>query len=120
MNELLGRALEGVDFGSPDAGWQLFLNLMGMMPWKLMIAYTVVTVVIGLFIAWYRRSSYIMAVVWALLIGPAGWLISWHAVPQPRKCPRCGNSNDRKSRRCTSCGCHLASARQHSANPPAS
>ncbi len=78
METLLQKALQGVDPAAPDAFWQIFTNLMGLVPWWPLIIFTVICVIVAIVIAWYRGSSYVMAVVWALIIGPAGWLITWH------------------------------------------
>lgn len=107
MQELLNRAMAGVDPTAPDAFWQIFMNLMGLVPWAALLWYTLFTVVVGLVIAWYRRSSYWLAIVWALTLGPIGWVISWTWVAPTRQCPRCGQDVVAQRKRCTHCGCAL-------------
>jgi hypothetical protein len=110
MGDLLARALNGVDPDSPDAFWQIFRNLMALMPWWPMFWFTVACVAIGVAIAWYRGGSIPRAVVWALVLGPIGWLISWHAVPPPRACPRCATRVPARAARCPHCGCRMTAS----------
>ncbi|MGA7298341.1 MAG: hypothetical protein WBW92_12640 [Rhodanobacteraceae bacterium] len=107
MQELLNRALQGVDPTAPGAFWQIFANLMSLVPWWPLFWFTVLSVAGGLVIAWYRGSGYGKAVFWALVLGPAGWFISWYAVPPPRTCPRCQSEVAGKDRRCRKCGCAM-------------
>ena len=110
MQELLNRALQGVDPGSPGAFWQIFGNLMALIPWWPLIWLNVISVLGGLAIAWYRRSGYGKAVLWAMILGPFGWLVSWYAVPPERSCPRCGKPAELRAKRCRHCGCALGTA----------
>lgn len=107
MQELLQKALHGVDPEAPGAFWQIFVNLMGLVPWWPMLWFTLACVAGGLAIARYRGSSYRRAVFWALVLGPFGWLISWYQVPPPRPCPRCGKPVPAAAGRCRHCGCAL-------------
>ena len=112
MQELLNRALQGVDPGSPGAFWQIFGNLMALIPWWPLIWLNVISILGGLAIAWYRGSGYGKAVLWAMILGPFGWLVSWYAVPLARTCPRCGKPGEVRARRCRHCGCALGAARR--------
>ena len=107
MQELLNRALQGVDPGSPGAFWQIFANLMGLIPWWPLIWLNVISIAGGLAIAWYRGSGFGKAVLWAMVLGPFGWLISWYAVPPARNCQRCGKPAQTRAKRCRHCGCRL-------------
>ena len=78
MDELLNRALQGVDPTSPEAFWQIFSNLMQLVPWWPMTWLTVFSVAGACGIVRYRGGSYRKAMLWALILGPFGWLISWY------------------------------------------
>lgn len=115
MDELLSRALDGVDPMAPDAAWQIFRNLMSLVPWGALTAFTAACVVVGLALAQWRGSHRGQAVLWALLLGPVGWLITWHTPLPPRTCPRCGRRCPPRARRCPDCGKRLDAGRR----PPA-
>ncbi len=107
MQELLNRALQGVDPSSPGAFWQIFGNLMGLVPWWTLLWLNLTFVAVGLLIAWHRNSSYGKAILWALVLGPFGWLVSWYAVAPPRRCPRCQGEVPARENRCSKCGCRV-------------
>lgn len=104
MDELIAGALRGVDPGDPDAVWQIFRNLMALLPWWELFWFTLLCVVVGVAIAWYRGGSILRSIGWALLLGPFGWLLSWYQVPATRSCPRCGSEVSAARRRCAHCG----------------
>lgn len=107
MHELLTQALQGVDPSSPGAFWQIFGNLMAMMPWWWLFWSNVISVVGAAAIAHFRGTSLGRAVGWALVLGPFGWLITWYAQPESRVCPRCEAAAPLGRKRCTHCGCAL-------------
>ncbi|NII10186.1 hypothetical protein [Oleiagrimonas sp. C23AA] len=72
MGELLQKAMHGVDPSAPGAAWQIFRNLMALVPWWPMIWLTVVSVLVGAWLGW-RRGRLWEGVLWALLLGPLGW-----------------------------------------------
>lgn len=85
MDELLNQVLQGVDLSDPAAPMQIFLRLMELVPWWPLLWFTLFCVGVGLGIAWWRGSNPWMAVFWALLLGPFGWLLSWYQVPPSRR-----------------------------------
>lgn len=107
MQELLNRTLQGVDPDSPGAFWQIFSNLMGLVPWWTLFWLNLAFVAVNLLIAWYRNSSCGKAVLWALVLGPFGWLVSWYAVSPARRCPRCESEVPARETRCRKCGCRV-------------
>lgn len=74
MNELVDKALQGVDLGAPDAAWRIFRNLMTLLPWWPLLWLTVACVAVGALIGW-RRGRFWHGVAWALLLGPFGWIV---------------------------------------------
>ena len=80
MDELLARALQGVDPDAPGAFWQIFANLMALVPWGALTAWSIVFVAVGALIGW-RRGRLAAGVSWALLLGPIGWLVVWRMRP---------------------------------------
>lgn len=107
MHALLAQALRGVDPGSPDAFWQIFRNLLVMLPWWWMLWSNLICVAGGAAIAHFRRSSIARAVAWALVLGPFGWILAWYAPSETRHCPRCGKAASPDRKRCDHCGCTL-------------
>jgi hypothetical protein len=76
MDDLLTRALDGVDLQSPDASRQLLLNLLALMPWASLIWTTLLFVVVGALLGW-RRGRLWAGIGWSLLLGPIGWWVVW-------------------------------------------
>jgi len=74
MDELLARAMHGVDPDAPGAFWQVFFNLMALVPWAALFWWSVVFVAVGAAIGWWR-GRLTEGVVWALVLGPFGWLV---------------------------------------------
>lgn len=74
MGDLLARALDGVDPDAPDAAWQIFRNLMALMPWWPLVWFTVGCVAVGALIGWWRGRFW-HGVLWSLLLGPLGWIV---------------------------------------------
>ena len=90
MEELLRRALEGIDLSDPDAPWRIFRNLMALVPWHALAALTVLSVVVAWAIAWLRGGRLWKATLWALLLGPLAWPVVWALATPAKTCPRCG------------------------------
>ena len=87
MDELLAKATQGVDVDSPDAFLQIFMNLMGLVPWVALFWWSVLFVVVGALLGWWRGRT-VEGVVLALVLGPIGWIVVWlrarpKAVPPP-------------------------------------
>jgi len=85
MDELLAKATQGVDVDSPDAFMQIFLNLMGLVPWAALFWWSVVFVVAGALLGWWRGRT-LEGVVLALVLGPIGWIVVWLR-PRPKAVP---------------------------------
>ena len=83
MDDLLARATQGVDIDAPGAFWQIFLNLLNMLPWAAMFWWSVLFVVIGALIGWWR-GRVVEGIVWAALLGPIGWFVPLFR-PRPRR-----------------------------------
>ena len=73
MDELLARATQGVDMDAPDASWHIFWNIMGMVPWAAMFWWSLVFVVVGALLGWWRGRLW-EGVAWAAVLGPLGWV----------------------------------------------
>lgn len=76
MDELLAKASQGVDPDSPDAFFQIFLNLLNLMPWAAMFWWSVAFVAVGAVLGWYRGRT-AEGIVWAMALGPIGWIVIW-------------------------------------------
>lgn len=74
MEELLAKATQGVDLNAPDAFLRIFVNLMGMVPWNALFWWNLVFVVVGALLGWWR-GKVMAGVVWALVLGPIGWIV---------------------------------------------
>lgn len=82
MEEWLDKATRGVDMDSPDAFLHIFLNLMNMVPWAAMFWWSVVFVVVGALLGWWR-GRLVEGIVWAAVLGPFGWVVVLMR-PRPR------------------------------------
>ena len=76
MGDLLAKATSGVDPGSPDAFRRIFENIMGLVPWWPLFWFTVLCVVVGAALGWWRRRVW-LGIVLALVLGPIGWFTLW-------------------------------------------
>ena len=85
MDELLAKATQGVDVDSPDAFMQIFLNLMGLVPWVALFWWSVLFVVVGALLGWWRGRT-VEGIVLALVLGPIGWIVVLLR-PRPRPMP---------------------------------
>lgn len=85
MDELLAKATQGVDVDSPDAFMQIFLNLMGLVPWVALFWWSVLFVLVGALLGWWRGRT-LEGVVLALVLGPIGWIVVWLR-PRPKPLP---------------------------------
>lgn len=74
MEQWLDKAMHGVDPDSPDAFLQVFMNLMGMLPWSALFWWSVAFVVIGALLGWWR-GRLLEGVIWAAILGPLGWFV---------------------------------------------
>ncbi|HEX7112290.1 MAG TPA: hypothetical protein VF216_07590 [Mizugakiibacter sp.] len=83
MGDLLARALDGVDPDAPDAAWHIFRNLMALMPWWPLFWFTIACVAVGALIGWWRGRLW-HGVLWALLLGPFGWIVPLALPKRPR------------------------------------
>jgi hypothetical protein len=74
MDELIARASQGVDPDAPDAFWQIFVNLLNMLPWAAMFWWNLLFIVVGALLGWWRGRTW-EGIVWALVLGPIGWIV---------------------------------------------
>lgn len=74
MDALLAKILQGVDPNDPDASWQVFRNLMALVPWGAMVFWTVVFMAVGALLGWWRGRT-LEGLLWATLLGPIGWIV---------------------------------------------
>jgi hypothetical protein len=96
MDELIARALQGVDPNVPGAFWLIFGNLMALVPWRSLLWFNVLFVVIGALLGGWR-GRWQDGAMWALVLGPIGWIVTVHATrrrkyppPLPRRGRRGG------------------------------
>jgi hypothetical protein len=83
VDDLLARAMRGVDPDAPGAFLAIFANLMRLVPWGELILWQVIFIVVGALLGWWR-GRLIAGVVAALVLGPFGWVVPF----LPRKTPR--------------------------------
>lgn len=76
--------MQGVDPDNPYAAVQIFLNLMGMLPWAALFWWTVVFLVVGAVLGWWRGRLW-EGVLWAAVLGPIGWVV---VLLRPRPNPK--------------------------------
>jgi hypothetical protein len=74
VDDLLARATQGVDPDAPDAFWHIFFNLLNMLPWAAMFCWSLLFVLVGALLGWWR-GRLLEGVVWAALFGPLGWIL---------------------------------------------
>ncbi|MGN2246000.1 hypothetical protein ACFWZ3_04830 [Frateuria sp. GZRR35] len=74
MDELLARAMQGVDPDAPDAFLRVFLNLVALVPWAALFWWNLLFLAIGALLGWWRGRT-AEGIAWALVLGPIGWLI---------------------------------------------
>ncbi|HEV2680909.1 MAG TPA: hypothetical protein VGV14_10455 [Rhodanobacter sp.] len=74
MDELIARASQGVDPDAPDAFWQIFVNLLNMLPWAAMFWWNLLFIVVGALLGWWRGRT-VEGIVWAFVLGPFGWIV---------------------------------------------
>ncbi|TDR38735.1 hypothetical protein DFR29_11963 [Tahibacter aquaticus] len=109
MDEWLQRLMEGIDPESPDASYQLFLRLMGLVDWWLLFWLTLGCIAVGGLIGW-KRGTFWRDVAFAAAFGPFGWILSWLLPPPLPPCRHCGRSVTAKQNFCAHCGKPIASA----------
>ena len=84
MDDLLARAMQGVDPDAPGAFWHIFFNLLNMLPWAAMFWWSLLFVAVGALLGWWRGRLF-EGVVWAWVLGPIGWIV---ILARPRPAPR--------------------------------
>jgi hypothetical protein len=82
MDELIARATQGVDPDAPGAFWQIFVNLLNMLPWAAMFWWNLLFIAVGALLGWWRGRTG-EGIVWALVLGPIGWIVIL-ARPRPK------------------------------------
>lgn len=111
MDEWLQRLMQGIDPDAPDASYQLFLRLMGLVDWWLLFWLTLACMAVGGLIGW-RRGSFWRDVAFAAALGPFGWILSWLLPPPAPPCRQCGRAVTAKQRHCAHCGAALPAPAQ--------
>ena len=87
MDDLLAKATSGVDPDSPDAFRRIFENIMLLVPWWPLFWFTVLCVVVGAALGWWRRRIW-LGIGLALALGPIGWFTLWAFPAGEQKGPR--------------------------------
>lgn len=82
MHACIAHALQGIDPDAPGAFWQVFWRLWVSLPWAALFWWSVVFVVVGAVLGWWRGRFW-EGVVWAWLLGPVGWLVLWLRTRSP-------------------------------------
>jgi len=93
-----------IDLSAPDASWQLFMLMMSILPWKFMIWYTIIGVIGGAIIGWYKKTLWRDVLISLLLGPPIGWIISLLLPANHKKCAACGYQNWVSAKVCKQCG----------------
>lgn len=75
MDELIARALQGVNPDAPGAFWLVFTNLMALVPWNTLLWFNLLFVVIGAVLGRWR-GRWQDGAMWALVLGPIGWIVT--------------------------------------------
>ena len=83
MDDLLARAAQGVDPDAPGVYWQVFFNLLNLMPWAAMFWWSLVFVAVGVLLGWWR-GRVVEGALWAWVLGPIGWIV---ILCKPRRKP---------------------------------
>ncbi len=86
MDELLARATQGVDMDAPGAIWQIYANLFALVPWMALLWWSLLFIVIGGLLGLWR-GSWQRGVIWALVLGPIGWIVILAKPPVSRRLP---------------------------------
>jgi len=86
MDDLLAKAMQGVDPDAPGAFWQVFLNLLNMVPWAAMFWWSLLFVAMGAALGWWRGRT-LEGALWAWVLGPIGWIV---ILLKPRRRPHAG------------------------------
>ncbi|UPG96145.1 hypothetical protein [Luteibacter aegosomatissinici] len=84
MDELLAKAMAGVDPQAPGAFLTIFMNLMRLVPWGQLVLWQVVFIVVGALLGWWR-GRVTATVVASLVLGPFGWAVPF--LPRPPAAP---------------------------------
>lgn len=89
MDELLAKAMAGVDPQAPGAFLTIFMNLMRLVPWGQLIIWQVVFIAVGAVLGWWR-GRFTATVVASLVMGPFGWAVPFlpHKPAGPPPVPR--------------------------------
>jgi hypothetical protein len=74
MDELLARAMQGVDPDAPGAFWHVFFNLMALIPWATLFWWNLFFLAVGALLGWWR-GRLPEGIAWAFVLGPIGWLV---------------------------------------------
>jgi Na+/proline symporter len=86
MDELIARAMQGVDPDDPAAFWHIVGNLMALVPWWNLVIWQVVFVVVGGLLGWWKGRTK-AGVIASLILGPFGWIVPFMPRRQPPPLP---------------------------------
>ena len=86
MDELLAKAMQGVDPAEPGASLHMFTNLMALVPWGSLIVWQIVFVVVGALLGLWRGRLK-AGVIASLVLGPLGWVVPFLPRREPPPLP---------------------------------
>lgn len=86
MDELLAKAMQGVDPEEPGAFLHMFTNLMALVPWGSLIVWQIVFIVVGALLGWWRGRLK-AGVIASLVLGPLGWIVPFLPRREPPPLP---------------------------------
>ncbi|MGN6479342.1 hypothetical protein [Luteibacter sp.] len=87
MEDLLAKALNGVDPEAPGAFFTICMNLIRLVPWGQLILWQVVFIVVGALLGWWR-GRFTATVVASLVLGPVGWAVPFLPRHPPSAAPK--------------------------------
>jgi len=93
MDDLLAKAMQGVDPADPGAFLVIFTNLMRLVPWGELIAWQVAFLVVGALLGWWKGRLRTTLVA-TLVVGPFGWIVPF-LPPKPVQPPPLPGSKKR-------------------------
>lgn len=116
FDKLLG-VVSTLDLSDPDALHNILMALLSSIDWWWWIWFTVISIVVGALIGWYKGAVWRDMLLGAAL-GPIGWIVSVLLPGQRRNCLACGRANRVDARCCDRCGAKLlpAQGRQNAIN----
>jgi len=93
VDELLAKAMQGVDPEEPGAFLHMFTNLMALVPWGSLIVWQIVFIVVGALLGWWKGRLK-AGVIASLVLGPLGWIVPFLPRREPPPLPPRASSLD--------------------------